>query len=476
MSASGTSPDAIPSPETESSAPGRKLQILAFPEFGWLPAELVMFYKDGDNMLRPLYEKHTWLKELDSNRANLSKLRKEFFDDSYTFMAVLVQFLHVQKWKEFILETCIYNPRCGPVLFELLKFTFRDESYKPTIVASSPNTASSMNREVRVLGTVKVTEADRKESEDFVKALESRYHEREISHSDIYVPWFSRRGLIERIQKELELDYSESKNKLEAIEWWIKEIDSITADTMLFGYKVQEPELDFLEDSIPDEPEVLLKSAHWKRIGRNLCSLGLLVGADVPRWPEEEKQFSVVTALQRAAKNDGVAINVMLARLEEQNSTIQKQQQAITALEFRHILEMMPGRGKAPSPGQATNEWKDFWRKAVTAAYTEYVSLPPSRSPKSPLAAVLNNKFDQARKRKNGLTWLLEQTEINQRALILYNTLSQVIHDYQSTEFSINPLVYSTGDVQLLKMITPDPGNIVDGAVNWAAEYDRYIP
>jgi hypothetical protein len=283
---------------------------------------------------------------------------------------------------------------------------------------------------------------------------------------------FSRPALHSHIAEQLHIENNELEKRLAVVEMWIRHLDSINADTMTFEYNVRG--LQVLE------PRALLDSDSWKRIGKLLCSLGSLVGADVPRRLDERKSVSVLIALQNVANNEGRAINIMLARIEAQSLTIRKQEQAITALQFRHLLEMVPGGGQSPPPRQATPQWKQFWAEAVTTAYNEYLSTPspppPNHTPRSPLAGLLNEQFNRAKKLKVDHTkqtkWLIEETDVSMQAKALYSTLSTVIHHYSSAEFSVHPQAYSPGDVRLLQALSPQ---IVNGVVDWAAEKNRYI-
>ena len=198
-------------------------------------------------------------------------------------------------------------------------------------------------------------------------------------------------------------------------------------------------------------PRGLSESAYWETIGDNLCSLALLVGADVSRGPEDIKSKSIVVALREAANDQGRAITVMLTRLEKQNDTFRKQQQAITALKFRRGLEMISQNG------QATSRWQTFWDQAAAKAYTDR-----STPPKSPLANLKKDRFEQEKKKKHGvgnpfsqtqqIEWLINETNISQRAKALYSTLSKVIHKYSPDKFSVDSLKYGPY-VKLLEAI-----------------------
>ena len=94
--------------------------------------------------------------------------------------------------------------------------------------------------------------------------------------------------------------------------------------------------------SHPGEPRYLSFAKRWVTIGENLCRLGLGVGADVRRSITQPRPTTVVMALKAVINNEGPAVNIMLSRLEKYQIQIQKQQQVITALQFRHLMEHLP--------------------------------------------------------------------------------------------------------------------------------------
>jgi hypothetical protein len=281
-----------------------------------------------------------------------------------------------------------------------------------------------------------------------------------------------RSAIVVKVAEKLQLDLIESDQRLLAVEGFIRKIDSLNADNMTFDY--------FIDVPGSREPRPLLESALWRKLGDNLCSLGLHVGADVPRSPTEEKRTSIITALQNAANSEGRAVSAMLAHIETQRSTIQRQEKAITALQFRHLLEMVPHQGQAPPPRQATTRWKDFWRNAVTRAHREYSSHTTPPKP-HPLKELLKKEFDYAATLKEKgkpltpsaqLQWLLEKNDLNKRAEGLYGTLSDIIHNYSGAEFSVST-TYTPAEIKLLHAMIPK--NITDGDVDWTEETQRYI-
>jgi hypothetical protein len=227
---------------------------------------------------------------------------------------------------------------------------------------------------------------------------------------------------------------------------------------------------------------LLNDSSHWRRIGQSLSEVAQLVGAkQVQQDGTGSSKFpSLIEALEAVIDSQGPVTSRMLAQIEVQNVTIQEQQQAITALQFRHLLEHIP----RPETGStATDRWNKFWTEAVTKAYNEHKTLT-SHKPR-PLTGLLQPLFDKADRRRGPggtsvtqaerIHWLVHNTGASQRALALYSTLSDVIHHYRSGEFLANPLNWSPDDARLLNALAPEATNFIDGTVAWDKERDRYI-
>lgn len=200
--------------------------------------------------------------------------------------------------------------------------------------------------------------------------------------------------------------------QLDRVKTIIEDVSNLHPDAMWFGYK--------RPPGAACEPFPLQGLDSWNKVGHFLCALGSLVGADVPRLPDDQKTVPPITALQYAASNEGRAIKVMLISLEEQKATIRRQEQAITALQFRHLLEMVPSGGVPPKPGKATADWQTFWNAAVAKAYHQHRNPPPPGEDPSPLLNLLKPQFrlidaDTSKTNNDKLKWLKNSMKIGQR-------------------------------------------------------------
>jgi hypothetical protein len=254
---------------------------------------------------------------------------------------------------------------------------------------------------------------------------------------------------------------------------------------MTFGHNIAE---------VANDPGPLGSSSCWKRIGDNLLSLGLLVGANVSQRRGEPKPVTFVTALKDVVNNDFTAVNIMLARIEEQNVMMRRQGQVITALQFRHLLEHLPRtlRGRkvtAAGDGVAgasvamrwdqaseVERWLEFWEEAVKQVYAVYVEHETPARTLSPFAKLLEDYLVKAREKGDeaaAVRWLAHETNIGQHMKELYSTLSQIIHQFSDGKFTVDPLNFSPGDARLLAALAPEKSE--DGTVDWKKEFRRYV-
>lgn len=216
------------------------------------------------------------------------------------------------------------------------------------------------------------------------------------------------------------------------------------------------------------------------------------------------KPVTLITALNAVVNDEGVAVNVMLARLDEQNVKIRKQQQVISALQFRHLLEHLPRalRGKRMAAAgndaaaeakkwDAMNEverWLEFWKEAVKEVFdvfqeheTPYWTPDPDaggvkRKP-SPFAALLETHLAKAAElgRQGGdpVSWLASETDIGHDVKKLYSTLSKIIHQFSDGEFIVDRLTLSPDDARLLEALVPEKST--EEILDLRAEFRRYI-
>lgn len=233
-------------------------------------------------------------------------------------------------------------------------------------------------------------------------------------------------------------------------------------------------------------------SPMWLILGRNLSSLADLVGVAAVRWcfadtgsPRILRAFADHAAQQRPD------LDRVQRFLHEQAAVIQRQEQVITALRFRHLLENLPD--ERCTGNNSTARWREFWKRAVRTAW-ENRGDP---TPRSPLDKLLREQFAKVDKpaklkteeeliakvettaklkiEKEQLAKVLDWVTAK-RADSLYGILSQVIHGYQDGRFIVNPQSYSPDDIAILGALIPEDGNIEDGEVVWERERERYLP
>ncbi|KAI9662748.1 MAG: hypothetical protein M1829_006143 [Trizodia sp. TS-e1964] len=199
-----------------------------------------------------------------------------------------------------------------------------------------------------------------------------------------------------------------AKNSVAQIKKWINEIDHTQVEQMRFGWSVA-----------GESSEQLFDSIQWPRIGKNLRTPGLRTGANVPRFEGDFKPITLVTALREVVSNEGVAVNIMLGRIENHTATIQMQKQVITALQFRHFLEhllILPRERRITTAGGGENgekeakkwdesttseKWRVSWRESVKQVYQDYKmskstqsKAPEQKSNERPFAKLLNANLE----------------------------------------------------------------------------------
>lgn len=271
----------------------------------------------------------------------------------------------------------------------------------------------------------------------------------------------------------------------------------LLVEEMTFGYNVAGTE---------HEPWPLRVSPYWHGIGETLCSLGSLVGANVSLRRDMMNPVTIFSALKNVLNDEGVTVNIMLARIEEQSMKMRRQQQVITALQFRHLLEHLPralrrrritmaGEDAAEALKVATewdrmseNErWLAFWEEAVKQVYDVYTDRgrpdwtpPPGEGQQdhkpSPFAKVLDEFLAEASKGRNStqaVKWLARESIIGRRMKRLYSILSQIIHQFSDGEFTVDPLNFSPDDARLLAALVPEKTEVEDD--EWKSEFRRYV-
>lgn len=152
---------------------------------------------------------------------------------------------------------------------------------------------------------------------------------------------------------------------------------------------------------------------------------------------------------------------------------IDKQQEIITALVFRHLIENLPDPKVPGVP--ATERWKDFWKAAVIKETQNQkngtVGHPlESLGFKQSIVSVDNGNSDvteQSTKGQKGLPYKIGAE--------LYGLLSTNIHAYKNAKSNYQVRDDQWGEVtrQILKALIPKNFDTY-GEVDWAAERLRY--
>ncbi|RBR25687.1 uncharacterized protein FIESC28_01650 [Fusarium coffeatum] len=479
----------------------------------------------NNTKFKQLKDDNEWLQRIDKDLSDsdLSILRHAFLMDGHNFMNTLSQFLHTVKWQEFFAHTCTQAVSKMPILIHMLLMAWRDS-----------------------LGTKDIPEPMGKAFEDSlgnlngsrffdsgcVEAIRSRYCdpkrprvgctiERSVLKGRLGGSWREFKipeveylnQLYETVKKEkghsvgMEIGTATVPNFLiAAVEIDILRIDSTQPDDMTFGQNVP---------SDAGEPDCLLSSSRWTVIGRNLCRLGLRVGADVPRWSGQPKPTTVIMALQAVINNEGPAVSIMLSRLERYQVQIQKQQQVITALQFRHLMEHLPigvrdqwlaSASKTDGVSEASRwdrmkeveKWNEFWIESVKQIFRSYMedgaeAWEGSKGHEpSPFAHLLKHHLIRAGEKNNerdAVHLLAHETDVGERVKRLYSTLSQIIHQYSDADFEVNKLNFSPLDARILTALIPKnikkkvsddederiPLDEKSEIIAWKEEFRRYV-
>ncbi|KAG8672122.1 hypothetical protein FPOAC2_05489 [Fusarium poae] len=464
-----------------------------------IPHDFVRSVQGWDDRFKQLQDNNEWLAQIDQRLSDseLSILRHAFLTDGHNFISFLTEYLNAVKWQEFIVYVCTQRINHVPVLMHLIyEASLRSRGTDIQTSVGTEPTNPVFNHKIGNLKDSKLLH------QGCIEAIRNRYCE-SSNPVDESVAFYIRRSYLtgqlngasgENIVDEIdslkqlhrivaqERDHfagltietsTEADALITELEDDMNQVDRTHVDNMTFGYT---------DTVATDEPTFLSYSRRWNTIGKNLCDLGLRVGADVPRWPTQPKQWTIITALKAVINNEGPGINVMLARLEKYQVQIQKQQQVITALQFRHLLEHLPAgirdrwlagaSSKSDEVSQASQwdrmkeveKWREFWSESVRQIFKVYKEKgsdawegSEGHEP-SPFANLLKYYLGKAFKKNSeqeAVRFLADETDIGERANKLYNTLSQIIHQYSDSSFEVNRLNFSPLDAHILTALVP---------------------
>lgn len=186
----------------------------------------------------------------------------------------------------------------------------------------------------------------------------------------------------------------------------------------------------------------------WNQIGENLRQLCYLTGANIASSTTDTPW--IIPALRAAVDSRTGALAITQGIIQQQSIEIHNQQQVITSLIFRSLMEQIPPVGMDKK--SATSRWQGFWDKAVKVAEAK----DDERNPEHPLRGILT-------------------PQLKNRGREMYGTLSFGIHNYRDCAFFVDSTTFTALDSKILKALTPAGTSInEDGTVDWVAERKRY--
>ena len=365
-----------------------------------VPLELQEYFKEPqkkEEQLKALRKKSPWVQELEKDDSKLRPVRKVFLEDGYTFISALEEFLDAIKWREFLIAAT-HHSREGGVLVSLLAYASR--SVPASRVSGIPKRLDPFMIEAcgsnaEFLEMISQSHAKALESD----TLESIQPARQASNSISESRWLTssstmilpKEEVASEIAKSMHMQLASARDGVEELRPILRRLGQVHAEEMTFNVSGNMFQ-DYDSDTV--EPRLLRTWGIWQRIGRNLRSLGRLVGAKLsqadaytpnqgPPVPEP-----IIKALREVISNEGKLANVMLDRLEERHDKIRRQQQAITALQFRHLLEQLPKglRGSFVDEQEwdrmtEKQRWCEFWKQAVRQVYSVYQNPSSQKNP-----------------------------------------------------------------------------------------------
>ncbi|QPC70478.1 hypothetical protein HYE68_001230 [Fusarium pseudograminearum] len=469
----------------------------------FIPQDFVRSILGWDGRLEQLYNNNEWLAQVDKETSDsqFSILRHAFLTDGHNFISILTEYLNTIKWQEYVVHICTQRITHVPVLMHLI-YEASVQSRGADVQGSVGNEPANPVFDFEISNLCDSTLLRK----GCIEAIRNRYCESTRPVNGSLAFYIKRSSLMDRLNGAwgenkfdevtslIQLHEAVTKERdhftglkfetstypevlIADIDVDIKRLDRTHANDMTFGY---------VDAMNAIEPYFLSQSRRWKTIGKNLYDLGFRVGADMTRWPMNPQQWTIVKALKTVISNEGPGINVMLARLENYQVQLQKQQQVITALQFRHLLEHLPTgvrdrwlagpSTKSDQVIKASNwdrmkeveKWQEFWSESVRQIFRVYKENGQAAwegmegHEPSPFAHLLKPYLGQALKKSNehdAVTFLTSETDVGERAKRLYNTLSQIIHQYADSKFQVNRLNFSPLDAHILAALIPKNTN-----------------
>ncbi|MCJ1461972.1 hypothetical protein MMC07_000572 [Pseudocyphellaria aurata] len=233
-------------------------------------------------------------------------------------------------------------------------------------------------------------------------------------------------------------------------------------------------EIDFFDDLRRRFDAALEQSRAWKMYRRNVKAFTYHVGC--PNAYEEPTRN--IAELRRFHATQMPFFHKLQEDLAEQVRRIDRQQQIITCLVFRHLLEHLPERKTS-----ATSDWRTFWIDA-------YIEAPKRKD--HPLHYLLDEggkklageleKKTKKEIRNLPANWTTKGT-VYEIGNGLYSVTSKNIHgfkgDYDRAIFDVRKDQWPKPFDDILEALRPKcfygEGHELEGEVNWDEERKRYL-
>jgi hypothetical protein len=172
--------------------------------------------------------------------------------------------------------------------------------------------------------------------------------------------------------------------------------------------------------------------------------------------------------------------------LQNQIKINDKQQEIITALVFRHLMENLPKPYNAQDggPRDSTGRWQLFWEDAIKK---ENDDKSKGTHPLTHLHNYISGEPRVISNEKGKEGEITEESikggkgQVFKAGHDLYSMLSTSIHKYKcggecsATAYAVRDDQWWETCRELFRALAPDEKNIKDGEVDWEAERERYL-
>ncbi|KAL9609957.1 MAG: hypothetical protein Q9167_005309 [Letrouitia subvulpina] len=172
-------------------------------------------------------------------------------------------------------------------------------------------------------------------------------------------------------------------------------------------------------------------------------------------------------------------VATMQQTIQQLNKTVSEQQQVITALKFRYLLENLPGPAYA-ADDKLGERWKKFWGDIATYYRkrnedAKQAVIQDSGAVEGEEALDSTNFKDNHTSVAPALDRLFEgrrESKYGSKGRDLYSDLSEIIHRYKGNTYEIPELLFDPITSDILRALTPNQKE--NGNVEWSKEPLRY--